>query len=373
MSFPEDPRILEAKIYPVERLVDRLGIAGLQKTSGELIGPCPICGGRDRFGINLRSKAFNCRQCELAGGDSIGLVRQVLGKSFKDALTWIAGELPPDLDQAEISRRKAKAQKAADKAERQKNRYRLQAIQDARTMWLRSRPGQIGVVGPYMKARGIDLATIPNSLRFLVKHPYVKKVGRELVTMHQGPCMIAEIVNSAGEVSAVHQTWIDSCPPHGKATITHDGERMSSKMVRGSKQGGVIPLITPNAADTLVMGEGIETTLSAYVSHPAGFEGAAYWAGVDLGNMAGRMVKSGKRGVLSGIPDLDDAGAFVPPVWVRRLVFIMDGDSDPDRTRAQLDSGLRRAMHFRPGILAQIVKAGNGLDLNDVLVGAAHD
>ena len=112
------------------------------------------------------------------------------------------------------------------------------------------------------------------------------------------------------------------------------------------------------------MGEGIETTLSAMVAAP--FPNAAYWAGVDLGNMSGRMQKV-KGQKYSGVPDMSDSDAFVPPSWVKRLVFIMDGDSDPVMTRAKLECGLRRAMALLPGLKGQIVHSGDGVDMNDVL------
>ena len=104
---------------------------------------------------------------------------------------------------------------------------------------------------------------------------------------------------------------------------------------------------------------------------------AAFWAGVDLGNMAGRRItskiKARALGVpedgirAAGIPDMSDGEAFVPPPWVRRLVFVQDGDSDPAETRAKLLAGLRRAMALVPGLQAQIVAAPPGCDLNDVL------
>jgi len=31
--------------------------------SNEHVGPCPRCGGRDRFGVNTRKRVFNCRGC----------------------------------------------------------------------------------------------------------------------------------------------------------------------------------------------------------------------------------------------------------------------------------------------------------------------
>ena len=71
----------------------------------------------------------------------------------------------------------------------------------------------------------------------------------------------------------------------------------------------------------------------------------------------------------AGVPDLADDEAFVPPPWVRRLIFIQDGDSEPKATRAKLLAGLRRAIHHQPKLEAQIVHAGEGVDLNDVLRG----
>jgi hypothetical protein len=41
-------------------------------------------------------------------------------------------------------------------------------------------------------------------------------------------------------------------------------------------------------------------------------------------------------------------------------------------TRAKLEAGLRRAMAHRPGLVGQIVKAGDGVDLNDVLNGGGE-
>ncbi len=60
----------------------------------------------------------------------------------------------------------------------------------------------------------------------------------------------------------------------------------------------------------------------------------------------------------------------MPPAWIKRLVFVQDGDSDPKLTRAKLLSGLRRAMALRPGLTAAIVHPGEGIDMNDLLMGA---
>ena len=56
-------------------------------------GPCPKCGGEDRFSINIQKQVFNCRQCAI-GGDVIKLVEHVDGCDFITACTTLTGEPP---------------------------------------------------------------------------------------------------------------------------------------------------------------------------------------------------------------------------------------------------------------------------------------
>ncbi|WP_299558690.1 hypothetical protein [uncultured Sulfitobacter sp.] len=368
MNFPDDPRVMDAKGIPMTEVVHRIGIAGLIAQGAEMVGPCPLCGGKDRFAINLRSNLFQCRKCDdVKGGDQIALVMQVLNLSFPDALKWLCGDAPAHIDPAELQRRRARAAADAARQAEEQDRYRRRAIDDAKRIWQRSEGADRGLVRAYLKARGITetmMPEVPRALRLLPDHPYVKKVAGQLVTCHRGPCMISAIQAPGGMLEAVHQTWISAAAPHGKAQITQDGADLPAKLVRGSKKGGAIRLHTPRDTDTMVVGEGIETTLTAMAAAPV--PSAAYWAGVDLGNMSGRMQRiKGTRH--SGLPDMTDDTAFVPPPWVRRLIFIQDGDSDPKATRAKLESGLRRAMARVPRLKGQIVHAGAGVDLNDVL------
>jgi DNA primase len=59
--------------------------------SNEHVGPCPRCGGRDRFGVNTRKRVFNCRGCG-ARGDVIALVMIAQGVSFAEAVAELAGQ-----------------------------------------------------------------------------------------------------------------------------------------------------------------------------------------------------------------------------------------------------------------------------------------
>jgi phage/plasmid primase-like uncharacterized protein len=76
----------------ISAVAERLG-ARLKRLGNEHVGPCPKCGGRDRFSVNTKKQVFNCRGCGV-GGDAIELVRHVLDCNFTDALDFVGGERP---------------------------------------------------------------------------------------------------------------------------------------------------------------------------------------------------------------------------------------------------------------------------------------
>jgi Toprim domain/CHC2 zinc finger len=57
----------------------------------EFEGPCPVCGGTDRFSVNTHKKIWNCRGCG-KGGDPIDLAMHVLSLDFRQAVAWLTGE-----------------------------------------------------------------------------------------------------------------------------------------------------------------------------------------------------------------------------------------------------------------------------------------
>jgi hypothetical protein len=367
----DDFRLSEAKAMPIEQVVNMLGIQSLVRNGHELIGPCPACGGRDRFGVNLRKGVFLCRRCEAKGG-TIDLVMLVQGLEFRAALDWLRGP-SQELSPQERRKREADAARNRLRNEQRAAQQRLEAIRAAGEIWKNGSPAEGTAVRAYLSRRGIApamLPVIPKCIRFAPQLPYTVKAEKGWKVIHRGPAMLAAVQGPDGLLSAVHRTWLDLNQPNGKAVVTdpNTGEALPSKKVIGSKKGGAIRLSGPShESPVMVMGEGIETTLSAMVSGVDA--GAMFWAGVDLGNMAGRRVIRGEGMKFAGVPDLDDDEAFVPPACVQRLVYVMDGDSDPKLTRAKLEAGLRRAMVMRPGLQGQIASAPQGLDLNDVLMG----
>jgi len=373
-----DPRVSAARLHPVDQVLSRLALAKLATCGHERTGPCPKCGGTDRFSVNIRTSAFLCRHCLPSGGFGvIGLVMHCLSTDFLGAVEWLEG--PPDkgVSQEELARRERAAAEAREKSQMEERAYRARARQDAHRIWSSARDPSDTDVETYLARRGVGEILrpyAPRALRYVHELPYMwRPAGGEWAEIHRGPAMVAAIQGPKGGFIGAHRTWIDPRPGKTKARIVAtDGTVQKSKKSLGSVRGGAIRLKEVPRADTMVMAEGIETTASAMVS--GAFKGAAFWCGVSLGNMAGRAVR-GKDLKYRGIPDLTDDRAFVPPTGIKRLIFIQDGDSDPRDTRAKLLTGARRAMALRPGLTAKIVSARDGMDLNDMLlaVEAAED
>lgn len=70
-------------------------IAGTQ--GGEYAGPCPFCGGTDRFHVVPAAGKWYCRHCHPRGGDAIDYVQRRERVAFQAAIALLTGaaRLPP--------------------------------------------------------------------------------------------------------------------------------------------------------------------------------------------------------------------------------------------------------------------------------------
>jgi hypothetical protein len=83
-----------ARAVPIERVIEQSGITNLRRQGHEFVGPCPKCGGDDRFAINTEKQVFNCRGCG-GKGDVIQFVQFVDAVDFNTACTTLTGRPPP--------------------------------------------------------------------------------------------------------------------------------------------------------------------------------------------------------------------------------------------------------------------------------------
>jgi len=92
-SIDSDAWVDRARRVPIATEIESRGIK-LKGDGTERVGPCPKCGGEDRFSINTKKNVFNCRGCEV-GGDVIDLVKHLDDCDFLAACTRLANEPPP--------------------------------------------------------------------------------------------------------------------------------------------------------------------------------------------------------------------------------------------------------------------------------------
>lgn len=360
----------------------------LRRTGAELIGPCPKCGGTDRFGINTVKDVWTCRVCGV-GGDAIYLVCFLEDLQVVQACERIAGRsaaAPVDPERAAALERQREIDDARREAEAEQ--YRQKARSDAHAVWSKARGNEMAVVAAYLDRRRLggghwNLAATGwhdgMPLRFMPERAY----WHDRRAVHTGPAMIAALQMPDGRFAGIHQTWIDLGRPKGKIEIDDPkkpGAMLPAKKVLGIKKTAAIRLLTPPDAHRMVMGEGIETTATAFAH---AFEpGTAYWVGVDLGNMAGRAARRPGGGLVHDMPDMADVECFMPPDWVEELVYLCDGDEPEKHTVEKVKRGLRRARRRREAMRAagvdvaplsikMVPPAAAGTDLNSIAMAEA--
>jgi hypothetical protein len=386
--------------------------AQMKRAGAEWNGPCPACGGRDRFWVDEVKNVFLCRMSG-AAGDGIALLQHQHNCSFSEAVGMLVGE------------RAMPAAQRKPRREDDDNQYREKARRRAWAVWQAGRPIEIArgghLVARYLALRGIAMPDWRiKALREIDQLAYwhAGKGEREAKIIHKGPAMLAAITGPDGHFIGVHRTWLDLTRPNGKATIAdpETGEILNAKKVEGSQRGGKIVLrdllsatgtrpqdeggsranagggdVTdgemPNssiagaalaAVPVLALGEGIETVLSWAELHPSD---AALWVGINLDNIAGkaagqiphpsltttdRLGRVRKVKIGNQEPDLADARCLHVPVDdFERLVLLGDGDSDRYATQAAMLRGRKRFQ--LAGHDVSIDWAPDGSDWNDVL------
>ncbi len=91
MNFQNQDWADKARAVRIEDEIARRGVT--LRGGTDRCGPCPKCGGDDRFSINTQKQVFNCRGCN-TGGDVIALVQHLDDCDFITAAATLAGPNP---------------------------------------------------------------------------------------------------------------------------------------------------------------------------------------------------------------------------------------------------------------------------------------
>jgi hypothetical protein len=272
-------------------------------------------------------------------GDALDLVAAVLYRDDKAlAMAWARSWLGLGDGAAPAAQRRAPP--AAPAAERDPEAEARRGA--ARRLFLSAVPSLASTpVAHYLAGRGIDLAELARQSRALRFHPALQ--NRE--SGRAWPALVAAVTNAAGEMIAVHRTWLaqDDAGQWRKAPLR------DPKMSLGSVSGGTIrlwrgasgkPLAQAPDGDETLIAEGIETALSCAIACPE----LRVLAAVSLGN----LVK-----------------VVLPPA-VRSVIIAADNDTDNPQAAEAVQRAVDR--FIAEGRSVRIARSPIGKDFNDCLV-----
>lgn len=216
-------------------------------------GPCPFCGGKDRFRFDDKAGrgTWICNQC--GAGDGVDFIRRLHDCDFVTA----CGHLARVVGMCEVERR------AESDRDRRKD---LRDLMRGATADLRETP-----VERYLRSRKL-LRDGPDfgGIRDLYWHP----ACWEAETKRTMGAMLAVVRDVAGKAVSVHRTY-----------LTHDGRKANLRSPRkmmppiGTVRGCCVRLMaTP--ADVVAVAEGIETALAVELLH-----GWPCWAALNAGGL----------------------------------------------------------------------------------------
>lgn len=270
-------------------------------------GPCPMCGGRDRFRFDNKEGrgTWICSHC--GAGSGIDLVMRKMGLDFKEA-----------------ARRIESVMGDAPREDPKPVRSEQQLRDDRNKLWRGARPVQADdPVDRYLNARGIPEAR-PTCLRTALRTIYT---GDE-PSFH--PVMLAMVHGADGKPATLHRTYLGE---HGDKAALDEPRRI---MPGGHPKGSAVRL--SEVGPVLGIAEGIETAMSAEILF-----GIPCWAALTA----------------------DMLEAWSPPEGVSE-VFIF-GDNDVSFTGQRAAFGLARRM-FAAKIRARVeIPILVGTDWNDTL------
>lgn len=237
--------------------------------------PCPACGGTNRFRYDDLdgNGTFYCNQTAKKAGDGFGLIRHFFGCDFQTALKQVAGVLGMDnADPLPIPPKRLQAQPRPEKDQ----------IEKLAALWRRTEPIRPdSPVIQYLKSRGLEMAHLPENVRFLPEKDYWTTGADKPLLLGSFPCMVCAIRDMDEELQGLHLTYLQTAydkpcgedglhaPRYQKLAIKDPvtGETLPAKKMRSRKKGSIsgqaVHLFPIPENGRLVIAEGIETALAA--------------------------------------------------------------------------------------------------------------
>lgn len=278
-------------------------------------GPCPLCGGKDRFRFDDSEGrgTWICNHC--GAGDGMKLAMDYTGKRFQEVAALIDGMV------GNIRFEGPKPERTAE-----------QVRDMLRDVWRETQeivPGDLA--HRYLASRGVDELIYPRALRFAPK----LRDGDGGVR----PCMVAMVgLHGEERFVSMHRTFLK---PDGSGKAEMESPR---KMMPGSLPDGACVMLSEFSGGALGIAEGIETAMSASALYDM-----PVWAALNT-----TMLRK-----------------WVPPVGCEEVVIF--GDNDASFGGQAAAYGLAYTIAAKGVPVSVHIPDSVGEDWNDVLLRRSAD
>lgn len=297
--------------------------AVLKRTGRENIGPCPACGGRDRFSVNVTKHKWHCRG-HGGGHGAITLAMHAGALTFLQACEELTGEPNPNGSKAKPLSEQERAQRARQRQESdaraarraaQEKAYMDDTREGAAAIWQASAPIASTLAETYLRSRGLDLPEWPDALRFHPALPYPHKP-------RPYPALVCRVDDMGGELTAVWRIY-----------LREDGRKAdveNAKLGLGPAAGGAVRI--GGAASKIAIAEGVESALGYWLLTG---RRTPTWAGLSTAGLIG----------------------FEAPLGVDHVVIAPDGDRPIKRQGEDfvpaVPAGRKAALALRARLLTE--------------------
>lgn len=195
-------------------------------------GPCPVCGGTDRYRFDDKEGRGTWICNQHGSGDGFSLVQQVLGISFLESCQRVGDVL------------------SISNTEQQDDKPKTDPKIALTELWRDSKKLVQGdPVTRYLRSRSIVM--VPDDVRFC-------PACYNSDTRTKMPAMISLVRNGAGRGVSIHRTYLDG---DKKADVASPKKMMPATEPLA---GSAIRLFPVGSGGKLGVAEGIETAISAY-------------------------------------------------------------------------------------------------------------
>lgn len=236
-------------------------------------GPCPMCGGKDRFRFDDQGGrgTWICNQC--GAGPGMTLFLRLTGYNYPAALEAVAQWLGMT-NEPRRQPKPAPGLRVVDTTE--PPTFNRRAWQQFKAIQAAALPIEGTPVERYLNQRGIYDAATHRPPAPLGYHPALE-YWEDGQLLGEFPAMVAPVQDPAGQVVTLHRTYLTD---HGHKAPVPKPRKLLTAPRKGATRGGAVRLFPPTADGMLALAEGIETALSVTLA-----TGIPCWATISAGGL----------------------------------------------------------------------------------------